>query len=112
MRGLLKEGKTFTNFKTMKTIWAWPENYLKGNKQFILQNAIIDCRAYFNVQLMTISAIVKCSLQLYNGNCAVVVIGADSTGATGAFAPVLARVLGREYGFAPVPFGHSKYIKL
>jgi len=39
-------------------------------------------------------------------------IGADSTGATGTFAPVLARVLGREHGFAPVPFGHSKYIKL
>ena len=33
-------------------------------------------------------------------------IGADSTGATGSFAPVLARVLGREYSFAPVPFGY------
>ena len=32
-------------------------------------------------------------------------IGADSTGATGTFAPVLSKVLGREYGFAPVLFG-------
>ena len=31
-------------------------------------------RAYFNVQLMTICAVVKCSLQLLNGNCAVVVV--------------------------------------
>jgi hypothetical protein len=31
-------------------------------------------------------------------------IGADSTGATGTFAPVLAKVLGREYSFAPVLF--------
>jgi hypothetical protein len=31
-------------------------------------------------------------------------IGADSTGATGTFAPVLAIVLGRGYNFAPVLF--------
>ena len=30
---------------------------------------------------------------------------ADSTGATGTFAPVTAKVLGREYSFAPVLFG-------
>jgi len=35
-------------------------------------------------------------------------IGADSTGATGTFAPVLSKVLGREYGFAPVLFEPSK----
>ena len=36
------------------------------------------------------------------------IIGADYTGATGTFALVglLARVLGREYSFAPVPFGY------
>ena len=35
---------------------------------------IDSTRAYFNVQLMTICAVVKCSLQLKNGNCAVVVV--------------------------------------
>jgi len=35
-------------------------------------------------------------------------IGADSTGATGTFAPVLSKVLWREYGFAPVLFEPSK----
>src|SRR6218665_468922 len=40
----------------------------------------------------------------------IIFIGADSTGATGAFAPVLARVLGREYSFAPVPFGYYIYM--
>jgi len=38
------------------------------------------------------------------------VIGADCIGATGAFAPVLARVLGREYSFAPVPFEYYIYM--
>ena len=32
-------------------------------------------------------------------------IGADSMGAMGTFAPVLFKVLGREYSFAPVIFG-------
>jgi hypothetical protein len=35
-------------------------------------------------------------------------IGADATGATGAFAPVIAGVLGRGYTFAPVLFWLSK----
>lgn len=32
------------------------------------------------------------------------IIGANSTGETGTFAPVLARVLGREHSFAPVAY--------
>ena len=39
-------------------------------------------------------------------------IGADSTGATGTFAPVLSKVLWREYGFAPVLFEPSKNVIL
>jgi len=34
-------------------------------------------RAYFNVQLMTISAVVKCNLQLQKVNCAVVVVSLE-----------------------------------
>jgi len=39
-------------------------------------------------------------------------IGADSTGATGTFAPVLTKVLGREYSFAPVLFWPLKISKI
>ena len=36
-------------------------------------------------------------------------IGADSTGAMGTFAPLLSKVLGREYSFAPVLFGVASF---
>src|SRR6218665_3267132 len=40
-------------------------------------SALHRVRAYFNVQLMTICAVVRCNLQLYNGNCAVVVVNLE-----------------------------------
>ena len=45
-------------------------------KQCIWNSALLP-RAYFNLQLMTISAVVKCNLQLQNGNCAVVVVNLE-----------------------------------
>jgi hypothetical protein len=42
----------------------------------------------------------------------VIIIGADSTGARGIFAPLLFRVGGREYPFAPLPFVLKKFILL
>ena len=37
------------------------------------------------------------------------ITGADSVGATGTFAPVFLKVLGREYSFAPVLFGLASF---
>jgi hypothetical protein len=39
-------------------------------------------------------------------------IGADSTGATGTFTPVVVKLLGREYSFAPVQLTRKEIISV